>query len=1391
MATAPGSEALSLPSLIANKPLLAALSREYELLKSSAADVDYDQWIIRRLRAAASTQTGAQGQTPPPAEAPARGPASPPPPPRQPQPRQPQWVAAARLQGALRDSGQAVPARQAASERPRRLAASTADARAQLALGLRPPPPPPPALGAPPAEQAQLQQVMALTQRVVAQNELLQEAVQQANAQLQRHEGLLSGAGAAPPRPDAAPLQQLPDAVQSSWLVRAALTPAAAGAGGGSQAPGPAPPEFIRIAGAGTPRKKQQPAQPRAPPQEQAADRRARIKAALRHLLAGGGAGGGAPQQAAAAGLLQALLGGQPQQQEAALADLQAALVGAGSSSGGAPPRPGAARRGSQDENAPPPTLDAPGWEQTSPQPRGGSARQVLLERTQQRQRQRLQQEVAAVAAAAPTKPAGPQPQQQAREPVPQRPRPEWQSEPFVPPPAHLMRRKRSGLAEAWDIAAAAAPRRAAGAPRPGTAGAGVSRPGRPRPGGVRPAPGRAQGRASGGGGPRARSQPRRAQQQPWAAGRASGAAPRGPAGWADAQRPLEDEARFSRLEETASHILGVLGRLEQQLEGGPPPAAGAGAARAPGAAPPAEAAQLLSALDRMEAAEREIHSRWFGGDGERSVGGGGERGDGGGGGGDADGAGSPAPGAAPGAGAAPPASPRPWEPAVARAASSVAALLAPPSPARAAPAPAPAEGEWLSRAALKSIKAGRRRFLRHQARVDGALELLDGAGGGGSAGASPEPGGGDGGGAAPAAAAARARRALQPTFVVEAVADLLLDELLAAAAAELEGACEELCEEMVEEERCRRRRRPSARAAMGRASTAAMDADDDGGRMQDWPLVVTAVLEYAERWHSSTEIVCRTVEGPTVISNYGDLGRRARLAALALRALGVRHGDVVGTLAWNTTRHLEAWYGIMGIGAVCHTLNPRLSDEDIRYIADHGQDKVILADVTFLPVLARIAGSLPRLEAVVLLTDRQHMPAPGGPGLPRRLLCYEELLDGAAHALAGFAWPRLDENAPAGLCYTSGTTGRPKGVRYSHRSNFLHAFVVTQPDALALSATSSMLMIVPMFHANSWGLSFAAPMVGARLVLPGPALDGAAIHQLINTHRVDLTAAVPTVLLGLLQHAEAHGTGLGGALRRIIIGGAAPPRAMIEAIERHGVAVSHMWGMTELSPLGSLGAPTGPQAAAGMTREESVDRKVGQGRPHVLCDMRIVGPDGAELPRDGAAVGSLQVRGPIVVQRYHRHASPAVDPGAGRWFDTGDVASIDACGGMRITDRSKDVIKSGGEWISSIALENAAMACPGVLEAAVIALPDERYGERPLLVVVPKPGAAPDDDARLALRRSVLDFMRAKPSVAKFAVPDDVALVPALPYTATGKVSKVTLRRLFAGFVPRPPSKL
>lgn len=545
-------------------------------------------------------------------------------------------------------------------------------------------------------------------------------------------------------------------------------------------------------------------------------------------------------------------------------------------------------------------------------------------------------------------------------------------------------------------------------------------------------------------------------------------------------------------------------------------------------------------------------------------------------------------------------------------------------------------------------------------------------------------------------------------------------------------------------------------------------------GLMQEQPLVVTSILDYAAKVHGEQEVVSVSVEGAVERSTYRQVAVRAKLAALALKQLGVRRGDRVATLAFNTVRHLEAWYAISGIGAVCHTLNPRLFEEDLAYIINHAQDSIIMADTTFVGLLESLLPRCPSVQHVVLLTDERHMPKQCGLEQP---LCYEDLLEEEAGNLAGFQWEAVDENAACGLCYTSGTTGPPKGVLYTHRSNFLHAFVVVMPDSLDLKSSSCVLAVVPMFHANSWGLAFAAPMVGARLVLPGPFLDGASVYKLLEEQHITHTAGVPTVCLGLVDHMEQHRLKL-SSLRLLVVGGAACPRRLIDFFEaQHGVEVRQAWGMTELSPIGTVGAVKGSTAHLG--REALTQLKLKQGRPHVLIDMRIVGDDGKELPWDGKAFGNLQVRGPHTVSKYFNSDAAAAD--ADGWFDTGDVATIDHLGHMQITDRSKDVIKSGGEWISSIEIENVAVGHPAVAEAAVIAIPDAKWGERPLLVVAPKPGQSPT-------REQLLEYLEGK--IARWWMPDDVVFVKEIPHTATGKISKLTLRKQFGSHHP-PRSRL
>ncbi len=535
-------------------------------------------------------------------------------------------------------------------------------------------------------------------------------------------------------------------------------------------------------------------------------------------------------------------------------------------------------------------------------------------------------------------------------------------------------------------------------------------------------------------------------------------------------------------------------------------------------------------------------------------------------------------------------------------------------------------------------------------------------------------------------------------------------------------------------------------------------------GLMQDWPLVVTSVIDHAAQWHGEREMVTRTVEGPIHRTNYAELHLRARKLAAALQKLGVSKGDVVATMAWNTHRHFETWYAIMGAGAVCHTLNPRLFAEQLVYIINHAEDKIVLLDTTFVPLLEAIHDKLPQVKAYVLLTDRAHMPETKLPNC----LCYEELVEAES---GDFSWVAVEENDACGLCYTSGTTGNPKGVLYSHRSNIIHGLAGNAPDALGARSTDNILPVVPMFHANAWALVFAGPMSGCSLVMPGPKLDGESIYELLDTEKVSVTAAVPTVWLMLLQHLEKTGSKL-PYLKRVIIGGSAVPRVMLETFERdYEVEVAHAWGMTELSPIGTLGSFKA--GMEGMPFEKRMDIKVKQGRPMYTVEMKITDDDGKELPRDGKAFGHLMVRGPAIAGAYLKGEGGDVLDDDG-WFDTGDVATLDELGFMQITDRAKDVIKSGGEWISSIEIENLAVAHPGVAEAAVIGVYHPKWDERPLLIVIPAEGAKPT-------KEEILDFMQGK--IAKWWMPDDVAFVDEIPHTATGKIQKLALRKQFEGY--------
>jgi len=532
-------------------------------------------------------------------------------------------------------------------------------------------------------------------------------------------------------------------------------------------------------------------------------------------------------------------------------------------------------------------------------------------------------------------------------------------------------------------------------------------------------------------------------------------------------------------------------------------------------------------------------------------------------------------------------------------------------------------------------------------------------------------------------------------------------------------------------------------------------------GLMQDWPLRIHKLLDHAARHHGGRRVVSRSVEGPFHETDWGTIRGRALRLSQRLAAEGVGLGDRVATMAWNTWRHVEAWYGITGIGAVYHTLNPRLFPDQIAWILNHAESRLMLADLTFVPLLEKLAPKLPHIRRYVILTDAAHMPQTSLPGA----VDYESWL---AEADGDFGWVAVEEGTAAGLCYTSGTTGEPKGVMYSHRSNVIHALAVAAPDMLGLAAMDQVMPVVPMFHANGWCLPFVTPMVGAGLVLPGPKLDGPSLLELMEREGVTFTAAVPTVWLGLLQHLEATGATL-PALKRVVIGGSACPRAITAAFARRGVQVMHAWGMTETSPLGTVcGVKPG---AAPADEAAMLDLQETQGFPPFTVDMRIVGDDGAEKPWDGTTFGNLQVQGPTITRAYFKAPREALTEDG--WFETGDVATVDAQGYMRITDRTKDVIKSGGEWISSIELENLAVGHPDVAEAAVVAARHPKWDERPLLIVVPKAG-------RSVEKQSVLDHIA--PHIAKWWMPDDVVVVEEIPHTATGKILKTKLREQYAG---------
>jgi fatty-acyl-CoA synthase len=535
-------------------------------------------------------------------------------------------------------------------------------------------------------------------------------------------------------------------------------------------------------------------------------------------------------------------------------------------------------------------------------------------------------------------------------------------------------------------------------------------------------------------------------------------------------------------------------------------------------------------------------------------------------------------------------------------------------------------------------------------------------------------------------------------------------------------------------------------------------------GLMQDWPLLCHRIIDHAATFHGGRKIITRSVEGPIHTINYAEIRARALKVAQRLDRDGVKLGDRVATLAWNTWRHLEVWYGIVGIGAIYHTVNPRLFPDQIAWIINHAEDRVMITDLTFVPLLERIADRLPCIERYIVLTDAAHMPKTTLKGA----VAYEDWINDVD---GDFTWRSFGEDTAAGMCYTSGTTGHPKGVVYSHRSNVLHAFMAALPDCKSLSSRDVVLPVVPLFHANGWSLAFSAPMVGASMVMPGAKLDGSSIYELLDTCKVTFTAAVPTVWLMLLQDLEKTGGKL-PYLKRVVIGGSACPRAITQAFQdKYGVQVIHAWGMTEMSPLGSL-CTMKPEYAE-LTGDTRLDVEMKQGHPPFGVEMKITDDSGKPLPWDGKTFGRLKVRGPAVAKGYYKVDNDPVFEKDG-WFDTGDVATMDQYGYMQITDRAKDVIKSGGEWISSIDIENLAVGHPKVAEAAVIGVSHPKWDERPLLVVVLKKGES-------ATKEDILGFMQGK--IAKWWMPDDVVFVDEIPHTATGKIQKLVLRQTYKDY--------
>ena len=537
-------------------------------------------------------------------------------------------------------------------------------------------------------------------------------------------------------------------------------------------------------------------------------------------------------------------------------------------------------------------------------------------------------------------------------------------------------------------------------------------------------------------------------------------------------------------------------------------------------------------------------------------------------------------------------------------------------------------------------------------------------------------------------------------------------------------------------------------------------------GLMMESELLISSILRHADANFGDREIVSVTADNPLHRYTYADCFRRTRQLANALAKLGLEPGDRLATLAWNDYRHLEAYYAIGGSGYVCHTVNPRLFPEQIVFIINHAADKWIFVDLLILPLLEKIADQLEGVEGFIVMTDAANMPETG----LANAVCYETLIESESDR---FDWPEFDERSASALCYTSGTTGNPKGVLYSHRSTILHAYAAVTPDVMNLKSHDCVLPVVPLFHVNAWGIPYAALMVGAKLVFPGPKMgDGETLYALMEQEGVTLSLGVPTVWLALLQYTDGAGKKL-ETLERTIIGGAAVPESMIrEFRDKHDVDVIQGWGMTEMSPLGTVSTPKA--GTEHLDADGMITLKAKAGRGICGVEMRIVDDDGNELPWDGVAYGSLQVRGPWICSDYFRLEGQSESHTDDGWFDTGDVATIDELGYMAITDRTKDVIKSGGEWISSIDVENTAMGHPAVAEAAVIGVAHPKWTERPLLIVIRAEGAELTGE-------EILAWLDGK--IAKWWIPDDVVFVDEIPHTATGKIKKIELRKQFSDY--------